>query len=324
MQREEKRAREALAEHLWIAHDLESKISDLSPAPMKTSSERLVPNAPVPTREQELEQLSQSIAPAPIDVQEIIRAVLETAGALAESEHVSVDYPSGGNIPLISARPPILRQALLHTVTTAIRCVPGGSVGIRAEADSQHVTIGISATTQGVASSSLETNQRSRLEMAQHLAQLAGGTMDLSAGTLPAESFRVRVLLPVSRPITVLVIDDNAHTRRLFERYLSASRYRFVGAADPEEALSLAQTVAPRAIVLDVMMPGSDGWKLLGHLREHPKTGNIPIIVCTILSEEQLALALGAAGFVRKPVGRAQFLSALDRHTGATLKEATP
>jgi CheY-like chemotaxis protein len=65
--------------------------------------------------------------------------------------------------------------------------------------------------------------------------------------------------------------------------------------------------------VLDVMMPGRDGWTLLGQLREHPGTCDIPVVVCTILSQEGLATALGAADYVRKPVSRSQFLAVLDR-----------
>jgi CheY-like chemotaxis protein len=69
----------------------------------------------------------------------------------------------------------------------------------------------------------------------------------------------------------------------------------------------------PKIIVLDVMMPGINDWELLGQLREHPRLREIPIIVCTILPLEQLALLLGAAAFLRKPVSRELFLQALDR-----------
>jgi CheY-like chemotaxis protein len=52
---------------------------------------------------------------------------------------------------------------------------------------------------------------------------------------------------------------------------------------------------------------------LLGRLHEHPGTHNIPVIVCTILPDEDLALALGAAALIRKPVSRLTLLDALDR-----------
>jgi CheY-like chemotaxis protein len=74
--------------------------------------------------------------------------------------------------------------------------------------------------------------------------------------------------------------------------------------------------------VLDVMMPEQDGWTLLGQLREHPTTRGVPIIVCTILPQEQLALTLGAAEFIRKPVSRKTLLSALDRQADQLLKES--
>jgi len=71
---------------------------------------------------------------------------------------------------------------------------------------------------------------------------------------------------------------------------------------------------------VDVMMPGVDGWELLGRLRQHPLTGHIPIVVCTVLTQEELALSLGASDFLPKPVARQAFLEALDRQllTAAT------
>ena len=60
------------------------------------------------------------------------------------------------------------------------------------------------------------------------------------------------------------------------------------------------------------MMPQVDGWRVLGRLRQHPLTGHIPVVVCTILSQEALALSLGASAFIRKPITRRAFLAALD------------
>ncbi|MBI2939336.1 MAG: response regulator [Chloroflexi bacterium] len=98
--------------------------------------------------------------------------------------------------------------------------------------------------------------------------------------------------------------------------------YQFRGARQPEEALGQAEEVAFAAIVLDVMLPGIDGWELLGRFREHPRTQNVPVVVCTILPQEQLALTLGAAAFIRKPVTRQALLSALDRHLRPRSRES--
>ena len=64
-------------------------------------------------------------------------------------------------------------------------------------------------------------------------------------------------------------------------------------------------------------MPHVDGWEILGRLKQHPATKDIPIVVCTILAQQELALSLGASGFLRKPVSRQAFLSALDRQIGS-------
>jgi len=120
----------------------------------------------------------------------------------------------------------------------------------------------------------------------------------------------------------VLVIDDNADTRRLIQRHLSGSRYHFTGAPDAKQGLALAEELIPQIIVLDVMMPGRDGWALLEQLREHPQLKDIPIIVSTILAHEDLALALGAAGFLRKPVSRSQLLTELDRQVDLSPTES--
>ncbi len=110
----------------------------------------------------------------------------------------------------------------------------------------------------------------------------------------------------------VLAIDDNTDTLQLLQRYTAGTQYRLIGTRDPEQALSLAEKLSPQIIVLDVMMPQVDGWKVLGRLQQHPLTGHIPIVVCTILAQEALALSLGASAFIRKPITRQEFLAALD------------
>ncbi len=149
--------------------------------------------------------------------------------------------------------------------------------------------------------------------MARQLVTLSGGSLEVSASTRQSRPFVARLLFPATEQVGVLVIDDNVDTLQLLERYLAATRYRFVAAPDPQRALALAEELAPQVVVLDVMLPGIDGWELLGRLRAHPRTHAIPIIICTVLPQDQLALALGATAFIRKPVDRSAFLSALDR-----------
>ena len=69
----------------------------------------------------------------------------------------------------------------------------------------------------------------------------------------------------------------------------------------------------PSLIILDVMMHNVDGWQVLSELRHDPATSHIPVVVCTVLPLEEMALALGANAFLQKPVSQQQFLHVLDR-----------
>jgi len=100
---------------------------------------------------------------------------------------------------------------------------------------------------------------------------------------------------------------------QMLSRYAASTRYHVITLNDPEQAVKLAESSHPKAIVLDVMMPHVDGWELFQRLRQNPSTARIPIIVCTILAQKELALLLGANGFLRKPVSRQTFLSTLDQ-----------
>lgn len=113
------------------------------------------------------------------------------------------------------------------------------------------------------------------------------------------------------------MVDDNHDLLELFQRYTAGTRYHLVGTSDPAQVIPLIERYAPRAILLDVMMPTIDGWQLLGQLRQHLATQSLPVVICTIVAQEELAFALGASDFLHKPVSRAGLLQVLDRLSGA-------
>jgi CheY-like chemotaxis protein len=203
-----------------------------------------------------------------------------------------------------------LKQALLNLIGVAMHQTKRGEVGIVARLCQPHVEVEIVGAASPPAAQVVSDEDRAAVDLAQQLADLSAGKLTCSTG---AGSFAAKLTVPAFRQWPVLAIDDNAYALQLLQRYASSTRYHLVGARDPEQALSLAQKLNPRAIVLDVMMPGTDGWELLALLRQHPLTCHIPVVVCTILTQEDLAYSLGASDFVRKPVTRQAFLAALDR-----------
>jgi CheY-like chemotaxis protein len=77
-----------------------------------------------------------------------------------------------------------------------------------------------------------------------------------------------------------------------------------VTAAGGVEGLKLAEELQPTAITLDVMMPDLDGWSVLAALRQNPELADIPVIMVTIVDEHRRGIALGAVGYLTKPIDR--------------------
>ena len=102
----------------------------------------------------------------------------------------------------------------------------------------------------------------------------------------------------------VLVIDDDATARELIADQLKAEGFSVVTAAGGVEGLKLAKELRPIAITLDVMMPDLDGWSVLAALRQDAELAEIPVIMVTIVDEHRRGVALGAAGYLTKPIDR--------------------
>ncbi|MFZ1771186.1 MAG: response regulator, partial [Caldilinea sp.] len=106
--------------------------------------------------------------------------------------------------------------------------------------------------------------------------------------------------------VTILVIEDDRQIRRVVQGYLAQAGYRVLTASDGETGLALAQYEKPALIVLDLMLPGLDGWEITRRLRQSsdPAVANVHILMLTARVEEGdrvRGLALGADDYVIKP-----------------------
>jgi CheY-like chemotaxis protein len=111
----------------------------------------------------------------------------------------------------------------------------------------------------------------------------------------------------------VLVIDDDATARELIADHLKAEGFAVVTAAGGVEGLKLAKELRPTAITLDVMMPDLDGWSVLAALRQDAELADIPVIMITIVDEHRRGIALGAAGYLTKPIDRERLRHVIGR-----------
>jgi PAS domain S-box-containing protein len=113
---------------------------------------------------------------------------------------------------------------------------------------------------------------------------------------------------------TVLLIDDDPATHDLTKRLLAREGYRVVSATTGEEGLSLASQVGPDVILLDIMMPGMDGWAVLSSLKRQADLADVPVIMLSFLEDKGLGFALGAADYVTKPIDRDRIMTLVTRY----------
>ena len=113
----------------------------------------------------------------------------------------------------------------------------------------------------------------------------------------------------------ILVVDDNPDTISLFKRYLGNLPYQVLSTHDENDAMLIAQRTPLVCIILDIMLPEKDGWQILQSYKSHPLTKDIPVLICSVLEMKDLALSLGADGYLKKPPTRDEFLSILGEWT---------
>jgi len=116
------------------------------------------------------------------------------------------------------------------------------------------------------------------------------------------------------RPL-IMVVDDDAETLELCDMLLDRAGYDRVLANSGEEAVSLLEAHTPSLMVLDLNMPGMDGWSVAALVRKHERTARIPILVMTGITRdvENAARRAGATAFVLKPIDSKRFVKEVKR-----------
>ena len=110
-------------------------------------------------------------------------------------------------------------------------------------------------------------------------------------------------------PARILIVDDERHNRQLLEVMLAPEGFLLLTAASGEEALAMVAQQPPDLILLDIMMPGMDGYQVAAKIKGNLATKNIPVIMVTALDDRNarmLGLSAGAEDFLTKPVDRAE------------------
>jgi signal transduction histidine kinase/DNA-binding response OmpR family regulator len=169
------------------------------------------------------------------------------------------------------------------------------------------------------------------LAISKHFCEMLGGTIAVESAPGQGSAFTItlsdrRRAAPAAAAIPqggehaalVMVVDDDPNARDLLASTVRREGYRVIEATDGEAALALAREWHPDVITLDVLMPRMDGWAVLTAIKSDAELAAIPVVIVTVLADRGIAVSLGAAEFLTKPVDRARLAATIRQNVHGT------
>ena len=120
----------------------------------------------------------------------------------------------------------------------------------------------------------------------------------------------------------ILYIEDNEQNLYLVTFILQKNGYEVIGARDGRQGIDAATAAHPALILLDIQLPGMDGYAVARKLRELRELADVPIVAVTssaMVGDRERALEAGCTGYIEKPINPETFLSQIERHLTAPL-----
>ena len=235
------------------------------------------------------------------------------------------------------------KQVVVNLLSNAVKFTPdGGEVRVVARRTGNDLEVSVSDTGIGILPEDRERifesfQQGGRgapkeegtglgLTLTRRIVELFGGHLSMESEMDVGSTFSFTIPLvtqpvepgregsggqEVPRATTVLLVDDDRASLDLLEAYLEPWPIDVLRFQDGDLVLETVRQTRPAAVMLDIQLPGLDGWELLCALKADPETAQVPVVIVTIVDERPRGLALGAAGYLIKPVSRDDLLSAL-------------
>jgi CheY-like chemotaxis protein len=270
------------------------------------------------------QRLSETRGPEDLLRNEIVRAssesrlfsageqlarALEAVRAFAEDCQVELVCQYGDEDLQLEGDPALLKQLLVTALSFVLRLARQGRLVVSLRKGQGNAVCSLSLAS-GRASSALS-----------HAGELPATVQALAESQRAALSRRrtsdgwcLDIVLPISeKRRTVAIIEDNQDFIALVTRYLAGQGYQLLTLSDSSTAIERVGETQPDVVLLDVMMGGVDGWELLQSLKSDPQLRQIPVAVCSVLDEPELAASLGADAYLRKPIRPAELLACLAR-----------
>jgi signal transduction histidine kinase/CheY-like chemotaxis protein len=281
------------------------------------------------------------LEPSTFLVSGAIEAIWAMQRERAAQHAIEVTIQVADDVDQIDADERRFKQVFLNLLSNAVKFTPdGGSVDVRACRRETDLVVTVTDTGPGVAPEDQQRifdsfQQGSRgapkeegtglgLTLSRRFVELFGGRLwlDSTLGVGSTFGFSVPGLREPRHedaapklgglPVIVLLDEDQA-SQDLVEAYLDGLSAEVLRAWDGVKALELVRRVLPAAVVLEVGLPGLDGWQVLAQFKADPTTAGIPVIVASTVDDRPRGRALGAAAYLLKPIRRDEFVDALRR-----------
>jgi CheY-like chemotaxis protein len=254
----------------------------------------------------EVERMAQNEQRA--DVIEVVVAVVALLQKLIDENAIEVCLNFPPRLPVVSTARSLLRQVVMGLLGYLVNTVHDATFDFSVTLTHSELILRLKVTS--AARLPLWRNGDEWLVSLRDMLTVNETRIELVS--LGEDTGLFELTLPVSREHTVLAVDDNADMLALFERYLTPHGYRVLTAQNADTALELVRHTQPFALLLDLMMPNQDGWELLQALVTQAATRFVPVIVCSVLKQKDLALALGAFGYIEKPITEQVLIDTLE------------
>lgn len=292
--REHTRALEALSGILWRRWKPVTAAEAIAPTTTDPDALALA----------ELAELARQEASQRVDLPDLLRDIAALLTSPESGRDVAILLQPEARQLSVYGSPGVLRQGLLLAISQAVNTLSAGAVYLDAQLLGREIVIHIQP--EGAARADSAINHA----MIQDFLRVAGGRAVLKQDH---GSPSLELILPAClEDWTVLLVDNNSELADLFGRYLEGEPWTLVHAKTAQQALEICNRQPPSIILLDVLMPHRDGWALLSQLKAAPATARIPVVICSVLNQPQLAVSLGAVGYLRKPVRQQDLCAALD------------
>lgn len=282
----------------------------------------------------------------PTDLKKVASGVLSTAIALVKDKSVELQQDMPEDLPIVVADERRIRQVVLNLVGNAAKFTDEGYIRVAGEYDDQEVILSVEDSGVGIPPEKYDEVFAEFRQVDSSSTRRYGGTglgLPVSKKFVEAHGGRIwfesevgvgstfYVALPIAGPPAesepeeadeepldsegriILTVDDDEGVITLFRRYLEQEGYQVVGLTRAASVVEEAKRIQPYAITLDILMPDRDGWAVIRDLKADPETRDIPVIVCSIVSDKDKGLSMGVSDYLVKPILEQELLDILAR-----------